>query len=352
MTSGPPVGPDPPDQRILIDQDEPVGPFGRSGRSERDETAGQDDTADPARDGTAGPDDTAGQDDTADPAPDDTADPAPDDTADPARDGPPGDDLDGRPPIDPRIRERRLAILRSQGRRRLLWLGGATAALVLVVLVLALAHTPWFGARAVSVTGTHPHTPDSAILDAAGLQHHPPLISVNPGVVARRVESLPFIASARVRRHWPDGVQIAVTERVPVVQMAGPGTSWSLLDGYGRTLQVVPGRQPGLVAFAVHTATTGIPPATVGRSLPPSAGPGLAISRTLPPAFSGQVVSVTVAADGTISLALNSGVTVLVGSDADRTAKYKDIAAILANGTLHTTSTIDVSVPESPTVSG
>ncbi len=262
--------------------------------------------------------------------------------ADPARDGPPGDDLDGRPPIDPRIRERRLAILRSQGRRRLLWLGGATAALVLVVLVLALAHTPWFGARAVSVTGTHPHTPDSAILDAAGLQHHPPLISVNPGVVARRVESLPFIASARVRRHWPDGVQIAVTERVPVVQMAGPGTSWSLLDGHGRTLQVVPGRQPGLVAFAVHTATTGIPPATVGRSLPPSAGPGLAISRTLPPAFSGQVVSVTVAADGTISLALNSGVTVLVGSDADRTAKYKDIAAILANGTLHTTSTIDV----------
>ena len=35
VTSGPPVGPDPPDQRILIDQDEPVGPFGRSGRSER-----------------------------------------------------------------------------------------------------------------------------------------------------------------------------------------------------------------------------------------------------------------------------------------------------------------------------
>ena len=105
---------------------------------------------------------------------------------------------------------------------------------------------------------------------------------------------------------------------------------------------MVPGRQPGLVAFAVHTATTGIPPATVGRSLPASAGPGLVISRTLPPAFSGQVVSVTVAADGTISLALNSGVTVLVGSDADRTAKYKDIAAILANGTLHATSTIDV----------
>ncbi len=166
------------------------------------------------------------------------------------------------------------------------------------------------------------------------------------------MESLPFIASARVMRNWPDGVQIAVTERAPVVQMAGPATSWSLLDGNGRTLQQVPARLPGLVVFIVHTPDSGIPPAPVGSSLPPSAGPGLEVSRTLPPAFRAQVVSVTVAADGSISLALNSGVTVLFGSDADRTAKYKDIAAILANGTLHATSVIDVTVPESPTVSG
>ena len=259
---------------------------------------------------------------------------------------------DARPTIDPRIRQRRLAIRRSQGRRRLRWIGGVVAAAVLVVAVLGLAHTPWFGAQAVSVTGTHPHTPDAAIVAAAGLQGHPPLISMNPGAVAKKVESLPFIATAHVRRHWPDGVQIAVTERVPVVEMAGPGTSWSLLDGHGRTLQVIPSRLPGLVVYIVHTATAGIPPAPVGRSLPPAAGPGLEVSRTLPPAFSSQVVSVTVAADGSISMALNSGITVLFGTDADRTAKYLDIASILAHGTLHATSVIDVTVPESPTVSG
>ncbi len=245
-----------------------------------------------------------------------------------------------------------MAIQRSQGRKRLLWIGGATGALVLVVLAVALAHTPWFGARAISVTGSHPHTPEAAIVDAAGLQRHPPLISVNPGLVARRVEALPFIATAQVRRHWPDGVQIEVTEREPAVQMAGPGPSWSLLDGYGRTLQVVATRQAGMVAYVVHTATSAIAPAPVGGSLPPAAGPGLGVARTLPPAFAGQVSSVTVAADGSISMALDSGITVLFGTDADRTAKYKDIAAILANGTLHAASTIDVSVPESPTVSG
>ncbi len=261
-------------------------------------------------------------------------------------------DAGARPPIDPRIRQRRVAIQRSQGRKRLLWLGGATGLVVLVVLVVALAHTPWFGAQAITVTGTHPRTSEAAIVNAAGLQHHPPLISLNPGTVARRVESLPFIASAHVERHWPDGVQIAVTEREPVVQMAGPGSSWSLLDGHGRTLQVVPGRVPGLVVYIVHTADSGVPPAPVGSSLPASADPGLVVGRTLPPAFVAQVVSVTVAADGSISLALDSGVTVLFGSDADRTAKYQDVAAVLANGTLHATSVIDVTVPESPTVSG
>ncbi len=192
---------------------------------------------------------------------------------------PPGrPDPSGPPGIDPRIRQRRVAIRRSQGRKRLLWMGGATGVLVLVVLVVALAHTPWFGARAISVTGSHPHTPEAAIVDAAGLQHQPPLISVNPGLVARRVEALPFIATAQVRKHWPDGVQIKVTERVPVVEMSGPGPSWSLLDGHGRTLQVVPTRPPGVAAYVVHTATSVIPPAPVGGSLPPAAGPGLEVA--------------------------------------------------------------------------
>jgi cell division protein FtsQ len=258
----------------------------------------------------------------------------------------------GRPSIDPRIRQRRVAIRRSQGRRRLRWIGGAAAAVVLVIGVLGLMHTPWFGAQAVSVTGTHPRTPSAAIVAAAGLGGHPPLISLNAGAVAKRVESLPFIATAHVHKHWPDGVQIAVTERAPVVQMAGPGSSWSLLDGNGRTLQVVPGRVPGLVVYIVHTPTAGIPPAPVGRTLPTSAGPGLAVSRSLPPAFAAQVVSVTVAADGSISMTLSSGINVLFGTDADLTAKYQDIASILAHGTLHATSVIDVTVPESPTVSG
>jgi len=56
-------------------------------------------------------------------------------------------------------------------------------------------------------------------------------------------------------------------------------------------------------------------------------------------------------ADGTVDLALNSGLTVLLGTDKALHAKYEAVAAIIAGAPLHGAKTIDVTVPRSPTVS-
>ncbi len=255
--------------------------------------------------------------------------------------------------IDPRIRERRLDVARRQGRRRLAWLAGIAGVVVVVGIGLALLHTPWMSAQVVTVTGPHPNTSSAAIEAASGLTGHPPLIDVDPGSVAARVERLPYIEAAQVRRDWPDGVRITVTERVPAVQMAGPGTEWTVLDAHGRALGRVPARAPGLVQLVVHTSAGGaggvLAPAT-GQTLDVRAQPALAVCRTLPPAFVAQVLSVTGAPDGTVSLYLNSGLTVLLGTTDDLTAKYEDVAAILAHASLVGAKTIDVTVPQSPTV--
>jgi cell division protein FtsQ len=256
---------------------------------------------------------------------------------------------DGHGSIDPRIKERRESVERSRTQKRLRWAGAALGVVALVALGVALLHTPWFGAKVVTVTGAHPNTPDLAIVTAAGLLHHPALINVDPDPTAARVESLPFIASAQVTRHWPDGVTIHVTERVPVVAMGGPAASWSTLDGNGRTLAVTPGR-PILPVLVVHGPTGPVPPAPVGGTVASPAEPGLAVARTLPPAFAGQVVSITVAADGTVSLALSSNLVVLLGTVSNLTAKYEDVAAIIAHAPLRGAHTIDVTVPQSPTV--
>jgi cell division protein FtsQ len=252
--------------------------------------------------------------------------------------------------IDPRIRQRRESIERSRTRRRLRWAAVAGVVVLLVVGAIGLLHTPFFEAKVVTVAGDHPNTPTASILRAAGLEDHPPLISVDPGPAAARVESLPFIASAQVTRDWPDGVTVHVTERIPVVTMASPNAGWSTLDGDGRTLAVTPGR-PSLPVLVVHgPAGDPVPPAAVGGTVAPAADPGLVVARSLPAAFAGQVESVTVAPDGTVSLALNSGLTVLLGTVSDLRAKYEDVAAIIAHASLRGAHTIDVTVPESPTV--
>ena len=251
--------------------------------------------------------------------------------------------------IDPRIKERRESVERSRSQKRLRWGLGVLGVVALIALVVGLLHTPWFGARVVTVTGTHPNTTDLAIVTAAGLVHHPPLVGVDPGPTAARVESLPFIASAQVTRHWPDGVTIHVTERRPTAAMAGPTTSWSTLNGHGRTLAVTAER-PVLPVLIVHGPTGPVPPAPVGGTVAPAAAPGLAVARSLPPAFAGQVVSITVAADGTVSLALSANLVVLLGTESDLLAKYEDVAAIIARAPLRGAHTIDVTVPQSPTV--
>ena len=135
--------------------------------------------------------------------------------------------------------------------------------------------------------------------------------------------------------------------------MAGPGASWSVLDGYGRTLAVQPGPAPR--PGGAGRADPGGPALAGAGGRNPAGVEGsfaLTVCRTLPPAFSAQVVSVTEAPDGTVSMALNSGITVLLGTDDDLPAKYEDVAAIIAHGSLHGATTIDVTVPQSPTVTG
>jgi cell division protein FtsQ len=253
-------------------------------------------------------------------------------------------------PIDPRIRERRIDVARSRGRRRLAWLCAGVGLVAAAGIILATLHTAWMSAQVVTVTGQHPNTSTAAIEAASGLDGHPPLIDVDPGSVAARVERLPYVAAADVRRQWPDGVEIRVTERVPAMQMAGPGTKWSILDANGRTLGIVPSRAPGLVVLIVYGPSGGVSPAPVGKALGQGAAAGLRVSHTLPPAFAGQVAAVTELANATVRLYLNSGLNVLLGTTVELNAKYEDVAAIIAHAPLTGAKTIDVTVPQSPTV--
>lgn len=251
----------------------------------------------------------------------------------------------GRARIDPRISARRTAVLREQGRRRLrivaIGLGGTV---VLVGAWLLVLHTPLFAARSISVTG-NVHETAAQVVSQSGLAGHPPLLDVNAGGAAARLEQLPWVRSASVHVSWPDGVHIAVTEETPHFVVAGPGGRWVVLSGEGRVLDVEAARPPGLLLLSVPTA-----PGAPGTYLSGKDLAGLRVASTLPASFAAQVAGVTVEPAGWVQLALTTPVLVDIGSTAELPAKYEDVSSILAGATLHNGDVIDVSVPDAPTV--
>jgi cell division protein FtsQ len=250
----------------------------------------------------------------------------------------------GRPPIDPRIRQRRVDVSRRAGRRRLYLILGGVVAIGLGIGAWFLLHSSAFSARVITVSGSE-HTSTAAVEAAGGLTAHPPLISVDAGAVAARVEALPWVKQAVISKEWPDGLHVKVVERAPVAFVtAAHGVA--LVDATGRVLSDVPTPPAGLPSVAAKGAV----PAP-GGSLGRAAASELFVVASLPTAFRAQVRGVSVDKTG-FHLDLTSPVTVTLGSTSQLQEKWHDVASILKSATLHPHDVIDVSAPGSPTVDG
>jgi len=246
--------------------------------------------------------------------------------------------------IDPRISARRTTVMREQGQRRLVIAGMVLGVATLVVGGWFLLHTSLFSARSLTVTG-NVHETAAQVVAQAGLASHPPLLDVNTGAAAARLEELPWVRSAAVHVSWPDGVHIAVTEQVARFTATTPAGAWVTLSDDGRVLDVTATRPPGLLLLTVPAV-----PSQPGSVLPAKDTPGLQVAATLPPSFAGQVTTVTVEPAGWVQLALTTPVVVNIGTATELPAKYEDVSSILAGATLHNGDVIDVSVPQAPTV--
>jgi len=255
-----------------------------------------------------------------------------------------GGERSWRHSIDPRMWARRQAVQRAQGQRRLRVLVVALAGTALLVGGFFVLHTPIFSARSITVTG-NAHESAAQVVAQAGLAGEPPLLDVNAGEAAARIDALPWVRTAAVHVSWPDGVHIEVTEETPRFEATTPAGGWAVLSDDGRVLATSTTRPPGLLLLTVPVA-----PGAPGSTLSAKDAAALEVAATLPPSFSGQVTGVTVEAAGWVQLAMTTPIAVDIGTPAELTTKYEDVSSILAGATLHNGDVIDVSVPDAPTV--
>ena len=194
--------------------------------------------------------------------------------------------------------------------------------------------------RSVAVTGTH-RVPAAEVLAAADVQAGTPLIRINTGQIARRVEAIRQVASATVARDWPDHLVITVRERVPVVAVRMAGGGYDLMDPDGVIVRWSQARPAGLPLYL-----TSLP----GRALRGDAGLATtaAVLAELPSWLSRQVATVSAAtADGTpaspdqVMLYLDGHKTVRWGGPDGATQKGRELAILMREPA----SYFDVSAP-------
>ena len=205
------------------------------------------------------------------------------------------------------------------------WKAGFFALAVVGVVAAAawaLLGSRFLVVRSVAVNGTHV-VPKSEVLAAADIPNGLPLMRVNTGAVASRIERIAQIQSASVTRDWPDHIVITVTERTPVFAVASGGT-FDLVDPTGVTVRQVAKAPRGMPRFVTSQTLLHNPGVAAAAS----------VLRSLPPSMARQVKSVTVPNLDAVTLHLADGVTVDWGS-AGQTTEKAHVLAILMHTHAH-----------------
>jgi cell division protein FtsQ len=212
-----------------------------------------------------------------------------------------------------------------------------TAAAILAAAVWALLGSSLLVARSVRVTGA-PAAQRAEVLRAAGLAVGTPLIRINTSAVARRVEQITQIQSARVSRNWPDSVVIAVTERTPALAVAS-GAGYAVIDRFGVVIAHVATRPPGLTLLASAPADL----ASLRGS--PAIQAAVTVLRQLPPSIRARVRAVAAPSADTVTLDLRHGITVLWGGTNRPAAKAAELTILMrTNATFYNLADPDTAV--------
>lgn len=241
--------------------------------------------------------------------------------------------------IDPRFRARRVAVSRSQGRRRLRVLVAAFLAIGVVMGAWLLVNSPLLDVERMEVVGTAAIS-EEEVLGAAGVEIGDPLLLIDRGAVERRIEAVPAIGEARVRRELPDGLRIIVVERDPAAWARRPSGAIAILDVTGRVIGEAdePPALPEVIGLARVPA-----PGRTSEWGATAAG----IPDELPAELGARVRTIAVHG-GAVVLGLDDGIEVRLGPPRAVAAKGRAARAVLAVVDHGAVSYVDVRVPAGP----
>ena len=245
--------------------------------------------------------------------------------------------------IDPRLRARRIAVRRDEGRRRLRRATALGAVALVAVVLFGVTRSPVLDVDHVQVSGVQ-HTSADAIQKASGFRRHAPMTDVDLDRARRGVLALPWVRTVSISRAWPSTVKIVVTERTAVAAVPAGNSGFSLVDSDGRVLESSPTLPAGYVVLA-NVPVPGEP----GTRIDAAASDALEVARALPATLRSKVSTIIPETDG-VTLRLVAGGIVRLGDANDLGAKLRAADTVLSEADTKNLCAVDVRVASAPSL--
>ena len=210
-----------------------------------------------------------------------------------------------------RFRQRRIAIRRAAGRRRLRWFSVAGIAVAVVLVVLLLLTSPILSIREVQVEGNvyaDPTVLGEVISDLKG----EPILTADLHGAELRLEAIPWVREVSLSSHLPSRVLIQIVEREPIGFYRAVDGFNRVIDRDGRVLDVIEGDPLDYVPIR----GTG-PNLSAGDSVGQPFLGAAQLVNALPSDLRARLVSMAVSAEGEVSMTLTDEVEVLFGRPDD-----------------------------------
>jgi cell division protein FtsQ len=250
-----------------------------------------------------------------------------------------------------RERERLLHAQWQRLRAVLAFISGHRRLRIALVLALALAaltlggwtlvrHSSLSAVRQVRISGVH--GPDAAAIEAAltAAARRMSTLGVRAGELRAAVAQFAVVRDVQARASFPHGLQIHVSEQLPVAALAAGGVRTALAaDGVALG--------PALLSSSLPTLTASVAPAPGQRVGDASLQEELVVLAAAPAPLAPLVTKAYSAQQG-VAVVMRSGVTAYFGDSSRPHAKWLALALVLANERSAGATYVDVRVPDRP----
>jgi cell division protein FtsQ len=234
-------------------------------------------------------------------------------------------------PVDPRIAARRESVRLDRSRRRNRVLAAVAALLAVVGVLWLISRTAMLDVDQIQVSGASRLQIDEVVA-ASGLSVGQPLLGLDTGAAADRLEQQPWIRSALVERSWNGDIAITIVERLPVGVVLTEEGNAQLVDETGALLGEVSEGDGALPRIANLTEGT------------------LELASLLPAGVRSRVIEVRSDEESRLLLSLRPAGTVEFGPADALPEKVAALVTVMGQVDQRDLCTIRVITPDTPVV--